>query len=214
MAFYQTVYITFFSVADTAMIVASATYSALVVPFMLFVIYFLQIFYLRTSRQMRYLDLEAKTPLYTKLSETASGVEHIRAFGWERQTLKESFRLLDESQKAVFYMYTIQRWLLFVLDSTILIIAVVLVTIAVFWTTTTSQPSLGLGLLGTMTWNLVLANWVNYWTTLETSLGAAQRLRTFIQTTPQEEDKPGLTKVADWPRSGQITFRNVTAKYE
>lgn len=212
--FQLTVYITFMAVADTIMIATAATYAALVIPFMLVVIYFLQLFYLRTSRQMRHLDLEQKTPLYTKLTETASGVEHIRAFGWEERTLQESYRLLDESQKAVFYMYGIQRWLVFVLDSTILVVAVALVAMAVFWTATVSQPSLGLGLLATMNWNLVLVQWVNYWTLLETSLGAAQRLRCFVNETPHEEDKPGLTNVADWPRKGEVVFRNVTAKYE
>lgn len=214
MAFFRPIYISFFSLTDTVMIVASATYAALVVPFMLAVIYFLQLFYLRTSRQMRYLDLEAKTPLFTKVTETAAGVEYIRAFGWQKQTLKESFRVLDDSQKAVFYMYTIQRWLLFVLDTTILLIATVLVAIAVFWTTTTNESSLGLGLLGTMTWNLVLANWVNYWTNLETSLGAVQRLRSFVKETPQEQDKPGVSQVENWPRNGVICFKKVTAKYE
>lgn len=213
-AFYLTVYITFMALANTVMIVTAATYAALVIPFMLVVVYFLQLFYLRTSRQMRYLDLEQKTPLYTKLTETASGVEHIRAFGWEQRTLQESYRLLDESQKAVFYMYGIQRWLLFVLDSTVLVIAIALVAMAVFWSTTVSQPSLGLGMLATMDWNIVLGQWVNFWTRLETSLGAAQRLRCFVVDTPHEEDRPGLTNVADWPRKGEIEFRNVTAKYK
>jgi ATP-binding cassette subfamily C (CFTR/MRP) protein 1 len=42
----------------------------------------LQKYYLRTSRQMRLLDLEAKSPLYSHFLESLTGLVEIRAFGW------------------------------------------------------------------------------------------------------------------------------------
>ena len=42
----------------------------------------LQKYYLRTSRQMRLLDLEAKSPLYSHFIESLAGLVEIRAFGW------------------------------------------------------------------------------------------------------------------------------------
>lgn len=48
----------------SAFVVASASpYLAIGYPFLLVVLYFIQMFYLRTSRQIRLLDLEAKSPL-------------------------------------------------------------------------------------------------------------------------------------------------------
>lgn len=47
-----------------AVLIATATfYIALVYPFIAAVFYFIQKFYLRTSRQLRFMDLEAKSPL-------------------------------------------------------------------------------------------------------------------------------------------------------
>lgn len=173
----------------------------------------LQLVYLRTSRQMRYLDLEAKTPLYSQLSETISGLEHIRSFGWQDQTLEEFFGLLDYSQKPYYYMFCIQRWLLLVLDFVGSAAAIILVSIAVFLTYSTNQPSIGLAMVGTMFLSLVLRNWVRNWTQLETALGAVKRLRTFEQETPVERDKAGAQDIPDWPSRGTIEFKNVTAKY-
>lgn len=173
----------------------------------------LQLVYLRTSRQMRYLDLEAKTPLYSQLSETIAGLEHIRGFGWEEKTLEESFRLLDYSQKPYYYLFCIQRWLLLVLDFVGSAAAIILVSIAVFLTFSTTQPSIGLSMVGTMFLSLVLRNWVRNWTQLETALGAVKRLRTFEQETPVERDKAGAQDIPEWPSRGTLEFKNVTAKY-
>jgi hypothetical protein len=47
-----------------AILIATATfYLALVYPFIAAVFYFIQKYYLRTSRQLRFMDLEAKSPL-------------------------------------------------------------------------------------------------------------------------------------------------------
>jgi hypothetical protein len=48
----------------SAFVVASASpYLAIGYPFLIGILYFIQMFYLRTSRQIRLLDLEAKSPL-------------------------------------------------------------------------------------------------------------------------------------------------------
>ena len=46
-----------------AVIVASSPYIAISYPFLGALLYIVQRFYLRTSRQLRLLDLEAKSPL-------------------------------------------------------------------------------------------------------------------------------------------------------
>lgn len=46
-----------------AVMLAAAPYLAVTFPFLAALLYVLQKFYLRTSRQLRLLDLEAKSPL-------------------------------------------------------------------------------------------------------------------------------------------------------
>ncbi|UNI13846.1 hypothetical protein JDV02_000545 [Purpureocillium takamizusanense] len=49
-----------------------------------------QKYYLWTSRQMRFLDLEMKTLLYTHFTETLAGLGTIRAFGWSEAFLRDN----------------------------------------------------------------------------------------------------------------------------
>lgn len=53
----------FSSLGQAAVIATSSPYLAITYPFLLGLLYFVQKFYLRTSRQMRLLDLETKSPL-------------------------------------------------------------------------------------------------------------------------------------------------------
>jgi ATP-binding cassette, subfamily C (CFTR/MRP), member 1 len=55
--------ITLVVIAQAILITVASPYVGLVFPLLLVVFYFLQKFYLRTSRQLRFLDLETKSPL-------------------------------------------------------------------------------------------------------------------------------------------------------
>ncbi|KAK2051157.1 P-loop containing nucleoside triphosphate hydrolase protein [Colletotrichum caudatum] len=81
-------------------------YLGITLPFLATVVYFLQRFYLQTSRQIRLLGIEAKAPLYTHFSESVAGDATIRAFGWQA--------------------YCIQTWLTFILNLVVAVLAVVL----------------------------------------------------------------------------------------
>ncbi|KND87510.1 Multidrug resistance-associated protein 1 [Tolypocladium ophioglossoides CBS 100239] len=186
---------------DVAIIASGATYVASIIPLLIIALYFLQRVYLRTSRQMRILDLEAKSPLYTQFTETAAGVQHIRAFSWENECMAHSLTLLDHSQKPYYYMFCIQRWLTVVLDLFVLIIAVVL-------------SAIGLALLNVLNFGSGMSQLVDAWISLETSLGAIARLRTFLVKTPTEQEPSGELELGNWPQHGRIELRDVSARYK
>lgn len=48
-------------------------------------VYVIQKVYLRTARQLRYLDLESRSGVYSSFLETVEGSVTIRAFGWQQQ---------------------------------------------------------------------------------------------------------------------------------
>lgn len=96
-------------------------------PVSFVLVYFLQQFYLKTSRKILHLDLEAKSPLYTHFTETLSGIATIRAFGWQGALLEENLGLLDFSQKPYYLLFFIQRWLTLVMGLLVAGISVVLV---------------------------------------------------------------------------------------
>lgn len=113
---------------SVALISVGAQYFATIIPVCAVALYLLAKFYLRTSRQIRHLDLEAKSPLYTIFTDTIDGLVTIRAFGWKTAFLEDSLDLLDLSQKPYYLLFCIQRWLKIMLDLFVAAIAVVLGT--------------------------------------------------------------------------------------
>lgn len=198
----------------TGIILSGTQFTALLLPVLCLIVYLIQYYYLRTSRQIRHLDLEAQSPLYTQFTENAAGLRHIRAFGWEAKKLKKSLQLLDASQKPSYYMFSVQRWLTLVMDSTTFLTAVVVVTIAVCVQSATSPTGVALSLVGLISFSSSLSAVVQDWTSLETSVAALERLNHFSKTTPIEEDPEDPVELpAVWPERGQVSLQNVIAKY-
>jgi ABC-type multidrug transport system fused ATPase/permease subunit len=204
----------FRAVAQTGVVASGASYVAAFIPLIVVTLYFVQKYYLRTSRQMRFLDIEMKAPLYTHFTETLAGASTVRAFGWSDAFLDENTRRLNASQKPFYLMFCIQRWLQVVLDLFVAGLALVLVALALRVTGATSQGAIGLALVNLLEFSQTLTLVIDQWTQLETSLGAIARLKWFSKNTPNEsreaekEMPPG-----DWPARGAIEFENVDASY-
>ncbi|PQE04288.1 hypothetical protein CJF31_00011699 [Rutstroemia sp. NJR-2017a BVV2] len=174
----------------------------------------LQKFYLRTSRQIRLLDLEAKSPLYSHFIETLSGLTTIRAFGWTEEFRKQNLALLDTSQKPYYLLFCIQRWLGLVLDLLVTALAVILMIFVVKLRSNISPGYVGLALLNVMTFNQSLAQIIKNWTQLETAVGAISRVKNFVATTASEnQSKEKELAPENWPSKGAIDFINITASY-
>ncbi|KAL9616745.1 MAG: hypothetical protein Q9160_008402 [Pyrenula sp. 1 TL-2023] len=193
---------------------ATATYTIATVPVVIFVLFAVQKFYLRTSRQLRHLDLEQKAPLYTHFQETLAGITSIRAFGWVEQFRSKNADLLDRSQRPAYLLLCIQCWLGIVLDFLVAALATILMVIIVSLRHRIDPGFVGLGLVNVMGFNTGLSDLIKMWTMTETSMGAIARVRDFVNNTkPEAKPTETLVPPADWPSSGSIEIRNFAASY-
>ncbi|KAI8249166.1 ABC transporter atnG [Colletotrichum sp. SAR 10_77] len=201
-------------IAETAIIASGASYFAALIPPSFMALYLLQKYYLRTSRQLRHIDLEAKSPLFTHFTEVLAGLPTLRAFSWRPAMLRESQTLLNASQRPYYLFFCVQRWLNVVLDLFVAGMALCLVAFALHFNNTTTKGAIGLAMVNIISFNRTLAEFIEMWTMLETSLGAITRLKYFIEHTPREDrecekDKPP----SSWPENGKIEIGSVTAAY-
>ncbi|PWY94818.1 multidrug resistance-associated protein [Aspergillus sclerotioniger CBS 115572] len=203
----------FSAVASAALIATGSSYMAITVPFLIIAVLVLQHFYLRTSRQMRLLDLESKSPLYSHFLDTVKGLATIQAFGWEDDFRTKNLRLLDNSQRPHYLLYCIQRWLTLALDLIAAAEAVILVSLAVFLRHSTNVGLLGVSLNNVLTFNSSLSSLISGWTQLEISLGSISRVKDFEMEVAREEEYQKMEPPRDWPDQGAIEFSGVTAQY-
>ncbi|RYP65462.1 hypothetical protein DL770_008992 [Monosporascus sp. CRB-9-2] len=205
-------------VAKVILLAVFAKYLSATLPLIVGSVFFVQRFYLRTSRQVRLLGIEAKGPVYLHFLETTNGANTVRAFGWQSAFRQKLHALLDRSQKPVYLLYCIQQWLALALDLIVAVLAAVLVTILVVWRDSFDPGAVGVSLVTIMTFNQVLTLLIKSWTALETSIGAVGRVKSFVEKTTSEETELGIRQPLvgpdNWPTRGAICFQNVTATYK
>ncbi|KAK2593714.1 hypothetical protein QQS21_008579 [Conoideocrella luteorostrata] len=194
---------------------AAVSWFAISIPFVVVVLVVIQRFYVRTSKQLRLLEIEHKAPLYSHFLESMNGLSTIRAFGWTKPYCEKNLRLLDNAQKPSYLLYCIQRWLTLVLDLVVAALTVMLMACAVVLRHKVNPSLLGIALVNMMELGNNLKGIIIQWSTLETSLGAVTRIKEFaenapVEVLPQESKDPGLA----WPAQGAVQFRKVSVKYD
>lgn len=200
--------------AQLVLIGVASSWASLSFPVILIALFFIQKFYLRTSRQLRFLDLEAKSPLYTQFMEMLSGVATVRAFGWQSFLEEKNKKLLDRSQRPFYLMYSIQRWLTVVLDLVVAAMAVLLMSLVVGLRGKFDAGSVGVALVNVILFGQSIKMLVHFWTTLETQIGSIARIKSFSEEIiPEDLDCETDIPPPAWPESGRIDIRGVEARY-
>ncbi|KAI1176082.1 P-loop containing nucleoside triphosphate hydrolase protein [Nemania sp. FL0916] len=202
-------------IVSTVLAAVAVGYFAAVLPFVILALYLIQRFYLRTSRQLRLLELETSAPLFSHFIESLSGLVTIRAFGWTVEYTNKTNILLKQSQKPFYLLLCIQQWLVLVLDLVVAGLAVLLVGLAVALRDKINPGLLGLALVQLTSLSHALTSLVQFWTLLETSLGAISRIKDFSESTPREAIATESSEPPpNWPNCGALTFKSVSASYE
>ncbi|KAG8163691.1 hypothetical protein KVR01_006988 [Diaporthe batatas] len=161
---------------QTCVLLASQPMMALSLPYSAVVVYVVQKVYLRTSRQLRLLELESRAAVFSSFLETVQGAPTIRAFGWGREFARKNVAALNSSQRPFYLLLCLQRWLNVVLNLLIAAIAVGTIGLAVLYRSSTTGGMIGMALNVVLVANTTLLSLVGAWTDLEISLGAVARL--------------------------------------
>lgn len=194
----------------------SSKYIAAFLPLIVLAFYAIQHFYLRTSRQLRLLDIEYKAPLLSHLIETVDGLSTIRAFGWQSHFINKNMQLLDDSQRPSYLLYCLQRWLTFAVDMLVAGLALVLVVVTTTLRERIGPGNMGIALSQILAFGATVKAAITSWILLEVALGAIARVRSFASET--ESENPVGEQVTDesvsgWPSNGVIAIESATASY-
>ncbi|NXW34750.1 MRP3 protein, partial [Phaetusa simplex] len=206
---------TFFtSVSTMIVIIASTPLFAVVIVPLAILYFFVQRFYVATSRQLKRLESVSRSPIYSHFSETVSGASVIRAYRRVKSFVDISDLKMDENQKSYYPGIVSNRWLgvrvEFVGNCIVLFVALFAVM---------SKNSLNAGLVGlSVSYALQVTlslNWMVRMTSeLETNIVAVERIKEYSET---ETEAPwiieGKSPPEDWPSKGELEFVNYSVRY-
>uniref|UniRef100_A0A673HPC8 ATP-binding cassette, sub-family C (CFTR/MRP), member 2 n=1 Tax=Sinocyclocheilus rhinocerous TaxID=307959 RepID=A0A673HPC8_9TELE len=180
-------------VLGTLFVICLATpiFTAVVVP-MAVVYYFVQRFYVPTSRQLRRLDSVSRSPIYSHFGETISGLSVIRAYGHQQRFLKQNEDTIDQNLKSVYPWFVSNRWLAMRLEC-LGNLVVGLVGLSISYALSVTQ----------------ILNWLVRMTSeLETNIVAMERVREYAEI---KNEAPWITSNRppdDWPTTYQIPSKS------
>lgn len=211
---FNTIFYILSCLVQAIVISVSSRYMAACMAVFLIMFYVVQNFYLKTSRQLRVMDIEAKAPLISHFSSTVTGLKTIRSGNWTTDFETSGLEILDNSQRPFYLLYCIQVWLSFILDFLVAVIAIVLVSITNRLQGSATAGFLGVALTSMVNFGVNLNELLVSWTNIETALQAALRIRDYSRDTPIEtDDATSVSPPTNWPQKGRIEFQNVCASY-
>ncbi|KFR07766.1 Canalicular multispecific organic anion transporter 2, partial [Nipponia nippon] len=206
---------TFFTSLSTMIVIIASTplFAVVIVPLAI-LYYFVQRFYVATSRQLKRLESVSRSPIYSHFSETVSGASVIRAYRRVKSFIDMSDLKVDENQKSYYPGIVSNRWLgvrVEFVGNCIVLFAALFAVIG--------KNSLNAGLVGlSVSYALQVTlslNWMVRMTSeLETNIVAVERIKEYSET---ETEAPwiieGKSPPEDWPSKGELEFVNYSVRY-
>lgn len=202
----------------TLIVISSSTpaFVALIIPLSL-VYYWIQQYYLRTSRELKRLDSVSRSPIYAHFQESLGGISTIRAYRQQNRFLQENEYRVDTNLRAYSPSINANRWLAVRLES---IGSVIILGAAGFAIISVSMGS-GLtdGMVGlAMSYALQITqslNWIVRQTVeVETNIVSVERALEYGNLPSEAPEvihrhRPPIS----WPALGAVKFNNYSTKY-
>uniref|UniRef100_A0A673IE20 ATP-binding cassette, sub-family C (CFTR/MRP), member 3 n=1 Tax=Sinocyclocheilus rhinocerous TaxID=307959 RepID=A0A673IE20_9TELE len=206
---------TFFaSLSTMIVIICSTPIFALVIGPLALIYFFVQRFYVATSRQLKRLESVSRSPIYSHFSETITGTSVIRAYGRNAAFVLMSDMKVDENQKSYYPGIVSNRWLgvrIELIGNCIVLFAALLAVIG--------KDKLSPGLVGlSVSYALQVTmslNWMVRMTSdLESNIVAVERVKEYSET---QTEAPWIVTdkqpPPDWPPKGNVEFADYSVRY-
>ncbi|ODV62384.1 ATP-binding cassette glutathione S-conjugate transporter YCF1 ASCRUDRAFT_74772, partial [Ascoidea rubescens DSM 1968] len=214
---FQSFFTNFVKILFTLFVICSTTWQFifLIVP-LLFLYYYYQQFYVKTSRELKRIESISKSPIFAHFQETLGGTSTIRGYGQQNRFIYLNENKIDQNMKAYFSTYNANRWLAVRLEFLGSLIIFGSAALCVFALKTGHMTS---GLLGiSVTYALQVTgslNWMVRMTVdIETNIVSVERVKEYGEL-PSEAPEiiPNNRPNSEWPSNGSLEFVNYSTRY-
>ncbi|KAF6719853.1 Multidrug resistance-associated protein 1 [Oryzias melastigma] len=204
-----------FNVLGSCVIILVATpMVAFIIPFLGLLYFFVQRFYVASSRQLKRLESVSRSPIYTHFNETLLGTSVIRAFGEQERFIHESDQRVDHNQKAYYPSIVANRWLAIRLEFVGNCIVSFAALFAVLARENLSPGIMGLSISYALQLTASLTWLVRMSSDVETNIVAVERVKEYSDTEKEAEWRHEPPTVPpDWPTEGCIHITNFGLRY-
>jgi len=178
------------------------------------IFFFVQKFYVSTSRQLKRLESISRSPIYSHFGETITGSSTIRAFGKGKDFILQSEAKVDENQIAYYPSIIANRWLAVRLELLGNIVTLGAAMFVIFSPNVINPSQVGLVITYSLNITMVL-NWLVRMTAdVETNIVGVERIMEYSEI---EQEAPWVDPFnqpgRDWPETGEVEFEQYGLRY-
>jgi ATP-binding cassette subfamily C (CFTR/MRP) protein 1 len=178
--------------------------------------FFIQRYYISTSRQLKRLESIRKSPIFAHFFESVTGVSTIRAYKHQSRFCSESEDKVANNVQCVYLCISSNSWLGTRIESIGNLIVLFASVFAIAGRDSISPGLAGLSIM--YSWGIMgQLNWlVGMLCDLETNSVAFERILEYSNNTQEAEcEKPEEDEKlpSDWPKQGAIKFENYQTRY-
>ncbi|CAH1105174.1 unnamed protein product [Psylliodes chrysocephalus] len=203
-----------FEVVGTLVVISYTTplFIAVIIPLCI-IYYFVQRFYVATSRQVKRLESVSRSPIYSHFGESVSGAHAIRAYNQQDRFIRESEQKVDLNQICYYPGIISNRWLavrLEMLGNLIIFFAALFAVIG----KDTAPGLVGLSITYALQITQTL-NWLVRMTSdVETNIVAVERIKEYGEAQQEAAwEVPHKNPPSTWPSVGTVAFKNYSVRY-
>ncbi|KAK9463479.1 P-loop containing nucleoside triphosphate hydrolase protein [Lipomyces oligophaga] len=204
------------SICGTLILIIAYLYWFVIALVPLLVIFMWTIsFYRATNVDIKRMDSNARSSVFSHFSETLTGLTSVRAYHEQHRFQKRMEDRLDYMNRFSYFLVGNQRWLSIRLESIAVCLVFVMGMLAVAAHMNVSSSSIGLVLSYCMGLSMQMSMVIKQLADVETHMNASERVYHYMTELPSEaafeiEDaKPR----ASWPENGSIEIDNVYLQY-
>ncbi|XP_078610231.1 multidrug resistance-associated protein 1-like isoform X2 [Branchiostoma floridae x Branchiostoma japonicum] len=176
--------------------------------------YFIQRFYLATSRQLKRIESISRSPIYSHFGETVQGTSTIRAYGRGQQFFFQNQAKVDENHMAYYPTIVSNRWLALRLEFLGNCIVLFAGLFAVIGRENLSPGIVGLSITYALQITQTLAWVVRQTSEVETKIVAVERIKEYTETPTEADWVMDDNRPPDnWPSEGKVNFNSYQTRY-
>ncbi|KAJ6564563.1 P-loop containing nucleoside triphosphate hydrolase protein [Mycena capillaripes] len=154
----------------------------------------------------------ARSPVLGHIGATIAGLASVRAFGAQMTLIQISIDRINRLTRASRTFADLNRWISVRTGLLSGLFTAVLAYYLVYFQS--HRPSnVGFSLVMTLDFSNSLMNWVRFWNEFEVQSNSLERIKQYIEIEQEPKATPNGVPPAYWPASGNISVKNLSARY-
>jgi ABC-type multidrug transport system fused ATPase/permease subunit len=154
----------------------------------------------------------AKSPLFSHLASSVSGIVSIRAYGAQEQIKNQTREKADKYTRTATAFYNLNRWVTVRID---MLGGLFSMTLAIFlvYVVRLDPSTSGFALTQAISFAGTILWWVRMLNDMEVQGNSVERIEDYLVIDQEPKYEQRRATPAAWPSSGEIAFEGLSAKY-